>query len=71
MRDRLQERIGDDYGELCDLLEELRSLAGEKIADPIRRREILRAAGDPELADLIRREGRDEARQRLTRLLDD
>lgn len=70
LRDKLGGSFGSEHGELCELLSELRDLVREKIADPIRRREILRAAGDPDLAHLIEREGRQEAWRRLTGLLD-
>ena len=70
LREELEDRYGGAYGELCALLAPFRRLVREQVDDPLRRREILQAAGDPELAGQIEREGREATWRRLLDLLE-
>jgi siroheme synthase-like protein len=63
--------IGEEYGELLELAEEMRARAKERIHDFERRKDALRAFVESGALDLIRAGKRDEARDMARRFLQD
>jgi precorrin-2 dehydrogenase/sirohydrochlorin ferrochelatase len=69
VRERIEEAIGPEYGELADLLGEMRELAKQQIeSQPVRER-VFRSILDSEIIDLLRQGRREDARMRAVEIL--
>ena len=71
LRDRVMESIGPEYGELVDLLGEIRATVKERISDPATRAQLLERMSTEEFLQLVREGKKDEVRRRMQTMLDD
>jgi len=70
VREKIEEAIGPEYGELADLLGEMRELVKPRVESQQAREEIFRKMLDSEIPDLLRQGRRADARTLALDILD-
>ena len=71
LRDRLKETVGPEYGELAQLLGELRAEAIAKVSDGEARARLFERRSDDNFLEMIRQGRSDEVRSLMRKLLDE